>query len=125
MSKFSRTNLLQSFGCALRGIILAVKSQKNIKRHIITAIITIIAALLLKFNVIEFSIILIMISLVICAEIFNSVIEFMIDAIYKNKYSQLAKMAKDMSAGGVLIISLFALITGLLLFGNKIIFLLP
>lgn len=124
MSKFARTNLLQSFSCALRGIILAVKSQKNIKRHIVSAIITVISALLLKFNVIEFSIILIMISLVICAEIFNSVIEFMVDAIYKNKYSQLAKMAKDMAAGGVFTIALFALIIGLLLFGNKIICLL-
>ena len=49
MSKFSQTNFFQSFGCAIRGIKLAIKSQKNIKRQIVVAILVIISALLYLF----------------------------------------------------------------------------
>ena len=56
----------------------------------------------------------------ITAELFNSVIEFALDALYKNKYSKMVKMAKDLSAGVVLIAAMTSVLIGLMLFGRKL-----
>ena len=61
--------------------------------------------------------------MVLFAELFNSVVECMLDAVYKNNYSKIVEMAKDMAAGSVCIISACALILGGMLFINKLIML--
>ena len=120
MSKYSEKNFIKSFGYALRGLKLAVKSQNNFKRQIVTAITAVILAVLLKFSITEFCIIVIVIGMVLFAELFNSVIEFTLDAAYKNSYSKLVEMAKDMAAGSVCIVSICAFIVGIILYINKI-----
>lgn len=124
MSKFSTNNFLKSINFALRGLRLMIKSQKNFRRQLIFAIIILLAGWLLKFNYIEFSIIIISVSLVLLAEMLNSVIEFTIDSYTKNKYSKLVEMAKDMAAGTVLFATLISTILGGILFIHKIIVLL-
>lgn len=121
MSKYSHNNFFKSFATARKGIRLALKSQKNFRIHLIVAIIVFILALLFKFNYIEFCILLFAIGFVLVSELFNSVIEFSLDAYYRNKYSTLVKMAKDMAAGGVLIATVVCVLIGIILFGNKII----
>lgn len=120
MSKYSETNFLKSFSYARRGILLALKSQKNFIRQLIMAIIAMIFAFILNFSILEFCILIFAIALVLVAEIFNSAIEFTLDAVYKNKYSQLVKMAKDLAAAAVCTASCSTVIIGFLLFGNKI-----
>lgn len=121
MSKYSETDFFKSFSYALRGLRLAIKSQKNFRRQIFTAITAIIAAILLKFSPVEFCIIIIVTGMVLFAELFNSVIEFTLDAAYKNNYSKLVEMAKDMAAGSVCIASVCALTVGGILYINKLI----
>lgn len=121
MSKYSEKHFIKSFGYALHGIKLAIKSQKNIARQIVMACIAIITGLLLHFGLIEFCILFLLITMVLVAEMFNSVIEFTIDSVFKNKFSKLAGMAKDMAAGAVCIASFMALFVGSVLFINKII----
>jgi len=121
MSKYSEKSFLKSFGYALRGLKLAIKSQKNFRRQIFTAIIAIIFAFLLKFSPSEFCIIIIVTGMVLFGELFNSVIEFLLDAVYKNNYSKLVEMAKDMAAGAVCIVSFCALAVGLILYLNKLV----
>ncbi len=125
MSKYTHNNFSKSFATARKGIRLALKSQKNFRIHIVIALITFLLAFLLKFNYIEFCILVFVIGFVMVSELFNSVIEFSLDAYYKNKYSTLVKMAKDMAAGGVLISTVVSIIIGLILFGNKILFFNP
>lgn len=121
MSKYSEKNFLKSFGYALRGLKLAIKSQKNFRRQIITAILALSLALILKFTLTEFCLIIIVIGMVLFAELFNSVIEFLLDAVYKNNYSKLVEMAKDMAAGSVCIASSCACVVGALLYISKFI----
>jgi len=121
MSKYSETNFFKSFGYAIRGLKLAVKSQKNFRRQLCTAILAIISAILLKFSLTEFCIIVIVTGMVLFGELFNSVVEFTLDAAYKNNYSKLVEMAKDMAAGSVCIVSTCALIVGGILYINKLI----
>jgi diacylglycerol kinase len=53
-------------------------------------------------------------------EMMNSAIEYSLDAVFHNKYSKLVGMAKDISAGAVMLVSVFAVIIGILLFGSAI-----
>ena len=86
----------------------------------VVAFFVLILALLLRFNVTEFCILIFAIGFVMVSELFNSVIEFSLDAYYRNKYSTLVKMAKDMAAGGVLIATITSISIGVILFGNKL-----
>lgn len=51
---------------------------------------------------------------------FNSIIEFVIDAYYRNKWAKLAKLAKDLGAGVVLISSCTTVFIALILFCTKL-----
>ena len=123
MSKFSTNNFLKSINFALRGLRLMIKSQKNFRRQLIFAFFIFIFAWILKFNYLEFCIIIISVFLVLLSEMLNSVIEFTIDSYTKNKYSKLVEMAKDMAAGTVLFATMISTILGSILFGHKIILL--
>ncbi len=120
MSKFSQKYFLKSFGCAIHGIKLAFKSEKNLSRQLVVGIIAIITAFLLEFNVIEFCVVIMCISGVLVAELLNSSIEYAIDSVFKNNYSKLAGMAKDIAAGAVCLTSITAGIVGALLYLPKI-----
>lgn len=121
MSKYTNDNFWKSFEVARKGLKLAFRSQRNFRYHIVIAVLVTLLAIALKFSYIDFCILFLLIGFVMVAELFNSVIEFSLDAYYKNKYSKLVKMAKDMAAGGVLIATLTSVFVGLILFGSKII----
>lgn len=116
MSKFKAQNLKAKIENALHGIMLALKAEKNLRIHVFIAVSVIIAGLLLNIEAIKLCILLLTIGLVIIGEMTNSAIEFALDAMYKNKYSQLVKMAKDICAGTVLFTSVLSVIIGLIIF---------
>ncbi len=107
----------------LDGISYVTKNEKNFKREIALGIIALILSYILKIDKIEFIIILTMICLVLTAEIINTAIERAVDLVTK-EYHELARIAKDVSAGSVLVTSIFALIIGIIIFIPKIITLL-
>lgn len=107
----------------LDGISYVTKSEKNFKREIALGIIALILSYILKIDKIEFIIVLTMICLVLTTEIINTAIERAVDLVTK-EYHELARIAKDVSAGSVLVTSIFALIIGIIIFIPKIITLL-
>lgn len=107
----------------LDGISYVTKSDKNFKREIALGIIALILSYILKIDKIEFIIVLTMICLVLTTEIINTAIERAVDLVTK-EYHELARIAKDVSAGSVLVTSTFALIIGIIIFMPKIITLL-
>jgi len=107
----------------LDGISYVTKNEKNFKREIALGIIALILSYILKIDKIEFIIVLTMICLVLTTEIINTAIERAVDLVTK-KYHELARIAKDVSAGSVLVTSTFALIIGIIIFMPKIITLL-
>lgn len=123
MSKYKAGNVLESINFAITGILVAIKSQRNFRIDLFMAILVIVAGVFLKFSMIEFCVLLLTIGFVFIAELLNTIIEFIIDAYFGNKYSTLAKMSKDISAGMVLISVILAAIIGLLLFLPKVIML--
>lgn len=107
----------------LDGIGYVTKSEKNFKREIALGIIALILSYILKIDKIEFIIVLTMICLVLTAEIINTAVERTVDLVTK-EYHELARIAKDVSAGSVLVTSIFSLIIGIIIFIPKIITLL-
>ena len=72
----------------------------------------------------EFCLLLFVIALVIVTEMLNTAIEFALDSIFHNRYSRMVGMAKDISAGAVLVATFTSLFVGLILFGSKFLYLL-
>lgn len=123
MSKFTSGSYRKSLYYALQGLSVAYKTQKNYRFHLLAGFLALIGGILLNFKCIEYCVLILSISFVITAELFNSVIEFALDALYKNKYSKLVKLAKDLSAGVVLIAASTSILIGLMLFGRKLLIL--
>ena len=121
MSKYSeKSNYANSIRYANKGLRAAVKSQKNFRFQLLISVLVIIFAFFLKFNKIEFCITVFAIGLVLVAELINSAIEFSLDAYFHNKKNTLVGLAKDMSAGAVLIATITAVIIGSILFLNHL-----
>ena len=111
--------LINSFKYAFEGIFTSLKKERNMKIHIIMAILVVILGIFLKITKIEWIICIFAIAIVIAAELFNTAIETIVDMITKEK-NEKAKIAKDVSAGAVLINAIGAAIIGIIIFMPKI-----
>ena len=119
--KWKNRTLVASMEFAITGIITAFKEERSMRKHMISAILAIIAGTVFRISVTEWLFLLLAIFLVITFEIINSAIENVVDLASNYHFSMLAKNAKDMAAGAVLIISGYAVLTGLIIFVPKII----
>lgn len=113
-------SIINSFKVAFQGIYYALKYNRNIRIHFILAFIVIIASIYFKVNAFEMGILGVMILLVICTEMINTAIEEMVNLLI-NEHRQEAKIAKDVSAGMVLLTAIGSIIVGVLVFTPHII----
>ncbi|CAM3257819.1 diacylglycerol kinase family protein [Streptococcus pluranimalium] len=117
--KWKNRTLTASMEFAITGVVNAYKEERNMRKHMISALLAIIAGLIFQISALEWLFLLLSIFLVISFEIINSAIENVVDLASDYHFSMLAKNAKDMAAGAVLVISVYALITGLIIFVPK------
>ena len=113
--KKTRQSIVKAFNAAIEGIIYTFKKERNMKIHYCVALVILISSLYLGFSKIEMILLLFTISLVVISEMFNTAVEKTVDMI-TDDYHPLAKIAKDVAAGGVLIASLNAAVVGYILF---------
>ena len=113
--KKTRQSIVKAFNAAIEGIIYTFKKERNMKIHYCVALVILISSLYLGFSKIEMILLLFTISLVVISEMFNTAVENTVDMI-TDDYHPLAKIAKDVAAGGVLIASLNAVVVGYILF---------
>lgn len=114
-------SLIESFKYALQGIYHGIKKERNFKIHMVFVILVIIMSFILKINKTELIILSITISMVLSAELFNTALENAIDLICGDNINPLAKIAKDCSAGAVLITAINSVIVGFIIFFDKLI----
>ncbi len=119
--KWKNRTLVASMEFAITGIITAFKEERNMRKHMVSAILASIAGAVFRISAIEWLFLLLAIFLVITFEIINSAIENVVDLASNYHFSMLAKNAKDMAAGAVLVISGYTVLTGLIIFVPKII----
>ena len=120
MSKFKAQGFAGTFRNARKGFRLVVRSEMNIRIHLIIAVLVFVAAYLLDFSAIEYCALLFAVAIVIISEMLNTAIEFTLDSIYHNRYSKMVGMAKDISAGAVMFASFISLLAGVVLFGKHL-----
>ncbi|MBR1461627.1 diacylglycerol kinase family protein [bacterium] len=116
MTKYKSQNIRNTFRNARKGMRLSLKSERNIRIHLLAAVLSLSTAFCLHFSIEKFCILIMVISSVISAEMFNSAIEFTLDSIYHNRYSKMVGMAKDIAAGAVMVVTIMAILVGALLF---------
>lgn len=111
--------LVDSFNYAIEGIIYSIRTQRNMKIHMIATIIVLTATFFYDLSKIELLIITITITLVIVAEMINTAVECAIDAT-TNFYHPLAKIAKNVSAGAVLVTAINSVLVGYVIFWDRL-----
>lgn len=105
---------------AIEGIIYAFNHDQNLRIHFAAAIVVILLSLFFRVSGFEMGILGVMILLVLSAEMINSAIEKMVDLITLEHRKE-AKIAKDVSAGMVLLTAVGSVIVGILIFVPHII----
>ena len=120
MNKFQSRSFNRSVMYALNGVRLAFRSQRNFRKHLVIALLTLSVAILLRVSIVEFCIILFANMFVLVVEMLNSVVEFVIDAYYRNKWAKLAKLSKDIAAGAVLLSAVASATVSFLIYGSKL-----
>lgn len=113
-------NLIESFKNAISGILQTIRSERNMKIHILVLLSVLILSCLYKLTGIELLIILITIALVLICELFNTTVEKLIDLI-TDVYHPKAKIIKDAAAGAVLISAILSLMVAYIIFFDRII----
>ncbi len=104
-----------SFKNAFAGICWAFRTQPNFIVHFTATATVLILAAILGLSALEITVLVVAIVLVMVAEMINTAIEATTDLL-SPKFSQAAKIAKDVSAGMVLMASIGAVILGILIF---------
>lgn len=109
-----------SFRNAWQGLVTATTTQQNIRIHLVAFTLVCLLALLLKVTRFEGLIILLTVSTVIVAELINTALEYLANAVTL-KHDDNIKRAKDISAGAVLVSAIFSVIVGVIIFLPKLI----
>lgn len=112
-------NPMNGFKYAMEGVAHVFRTQRHMRFHFLVLVMVLLAGLVFQLNRIEMLILLFTVTLVLMAEMFNTAIEAVVDLVTQS-YHPLAKFAKDIAAGAVLITVLNALMVAFLLFfGGK------
>lgn len=110
---------LSGFKYAQEGILHCFRTQPHMRIHFFTLVAVLISGLLLKLNSTDMLALIFAITLVIVAEMVNTAVEKVVDMVTES-YNPVAKLAKDVAAGAVLIAAMNAVIAGVLIFfGQK------
>ena len=119
MSAQRAPRILDSFNFAFEGIIHVLRTQRNMRIHFAVAVAVLTVAVITDVTKLELIALLISITFVLIAEMFNTAIEGAID-VATSSFDPLAKLAKDIAAGAVLIASVNAVVVGYLVFSGQV-----
>ena len=111
----SQSGFLRSFSFAGQGVWHVVRTQRNMRVHLLAASAAVAAGLVLRISAVDWACILAAIGLVLTAEALNTVVEALVD-LCTGEFHPLAKIAKDAAAGAVLIASAAAAGVGIAVF---------
>ena len=117
--KTSKPSLLKSFYYAFQGIKVNILTERNLAIHFLVMLLVIVCGFVFKISVTEWLICILLFGFVITLELMNTAIETAID-ICMPEINPKAKLAKDTSAGAVLVVAIVAVVIGIIIFGPKI-----
>ena len=110
-------NLIKSFRFAFRGLKHAINNERNMRIHIVVALLTAFFSFLYKLNATQYAILFLCFGLVITGEMVNTAIEALVN-LETPAYDNLARIAKDVAAGAVFVSASVTVIVAFFLFGD-------
>ena len=119
-SKDKKRTFLDSVKNCLEGISYTITHENNFKREIVIGILVVITSLILKINLLEWVIVILLICFVLVSELINTALEKTVD-LYTNKYNETAKIVKDVAGASVFVMCMFSAVIGVIIFLPKII----
>ena len=108
------SSLQESFRYAMEGIMYTIRTQRNMRIHIIIGMFVVLFSLYLGVSGRDLAILLILISLVWVAELLNTSIEIFLDFITQKEDKDI-KHIKDIQAGIVLVFAVFSVLSGIII----------
>ena len=106
---------LQAFRYAFEGLNELISKERNFKIHVVAALLAVLGGVYFEFTSLRWIILIICIGSVMAAEAFNTAIEILCNHVNPDLHPEI-KRVKDISAAAVLLVSISAFITGLILF---------
>lgn len=106
----------RSLKYAIAGLIFTIRTQRNARIHLVVAVMVFALAMWLGLGALEYSVLTLTIGAVLAGEAINTTVEAIVDLL-SPEWHERAKIAKDVSAGAVLILGLTAIVIGLILLG--------
>jgi diacylglycerol kinase (ATP) len=119
MSTRRTPSIFESFNNAFEGVIHVLRTQRNMRIHFLIAALVLVLAVIVGVRRFELIALLLAIAFVLIAEMINTAIEHTID-VATTSFDPMAKLAKDIAAGAVLIASVNAVAVGYLVFADRI-----
>ncbi|WP_051343611.1 diacylglycerol kinase family protein [Alicyclobacillus herbarius] len=110
--------LRRSFACAFSGILAGIRSERNLRLHILAASVVLVAELIVRPSLIQAGVLLLCMALVLAAELMNTAVECICDRIAEGAFHPLVRMAKDCAAGAVLILAVASVAVAVLMAVN-------
>ena len=107
--------LLKTLSYGFNGILYTLKHERNMVIHFLIMILVIIAGIVFKITFVEWGVCFVLFALVLSLELMNTALENVVDLVTDEKKPK-AKVAKDASAGAVLVAAIFAVIIGISIF---------
>lgn len=109
--RFNPRAYASSFRHAFEGVLDAYRSQRHMRVHFVFMALNIVLALVYKLSAIEVALLMVCVTLVVFAEMMNTVIEATLN-IVTEVYHPITRFAKDVSAGAVLVCAANACVVG-------------
>lgn len=109
--------LFKSFRYAFRGLWFCIKNERNMRIHITAAAIVLPFAFLYNLTRVEYALLILLMGLVMVCELINTAMEALVN-LGSPSYDSLARIAKDVAAGAVLMCALAAVAVGIALFAK-------
>ena len=110
-------SFFKGFKYAFCGIIHCIKNERNMRFHTVAALYVLVFARFFTFSREDMALLMLTIGGVLAAEAVNTALEEVCDKV-SPEYDSFIRHAKDAAAGAVLILAVFAVIVGMILFGN-------
>lgn len=116
-SPWART--LRSFGYAGEGLAFLLRTQPNFRVHLVAMLSVLGTAVGVGATLVELAVLVLAIGLVLLGEALNTAVEALVD-LASPAVHPLAKIAKDVSAAGVLLAAGAAAVVGSLILGPRL-----
>ena len=100
---------------AWEGMRFAFKNENNLRIQLVVYVVVLLLGLVFRLSAVSLAVIILVASIILALELVNTAIEVLSNAV-SPEYNEELRHVKDIAAGSVMVVSIAAILIGLLLF---------